>query len=168
MTDKMIHYEVLANQIAGFLFGYLVTTYITVYLIENKKAYYAALENTTGYIQKESDTLDITLWCEWFLNTLYQSLLDAKGRLNHIVYKTQFWDKHRDQPLNARQIKVLNFILDIGIENFKGNLSKKKYMSIADTASTTASRDIAELLELGCIEQIEGTAGRNVSYRIVN
>ncbi len=56
---------------------------------------------------------------------------------------------------------------DIGIENFKGNLSKKKYMSIADTASTTASRDIAELLEFGCIEQIEGTAGRSVSYKIV-
>jgi len=134
---------------------------------ENKKAYYAALEQTTGYIKKVDNNLDITLWCEWFLNTLYQALLDAKGRLNHIVFKTKFWDKHRDQPLNARQIKVMNFILDIGIENFKGNLSKKKYMSIADTASTTASRDITELLEFGCIEQIEGTAGRNVSYRIV-
>ncbi|MCD8545048.1 MAG: Fic family protein [Sulfurospirillum cavolei] len=134
---------------------------------ENKKAYYAALEQTTGYIKKVDNNLDITLWCEWFLNTLYQALLDAKGRLHHIVFKTQFWDKHRDQPLNARQIKVLNFVLDIGIENFKGNLSKKKYMSIADTTSTTASRDIVELLEFGCIEQIEGTAGRNVSYRIV-
>ena len=40
-------------------------------------------------------------------------------------------------------------------------------MSIADTASTTASRDIAELLEFGCIEQNEGTAGRNISYRII-
>ena len=134
---------------------------------ENKKAYYTALENTTGYVKKDGNPLDITLWCDWFLNTLYQALLDAKGRLNHIVFKTQFWDKHRDQPLNARQIKVLNFILDIGIEHFKGNLSKKKYMSIADTASTTASRDIAELLEFGCIQQIEGTAGRNVSYQIV-
>lgn len=134
---------------------------------ENKKAYYAALENTTGYIHKDGDPLDITQWCEWFLTTLYQSLLDAKSRLNHIVFKTQFWDKHRDQPLNARQIKVLNFILDIGIENFKGNLSKKKYMNIADTASTTASRDIAELLVFGCIQQIEGTAGRNISYKIV-
>ncbi|AHJ14250.1 Fic family protein [Sulfurospirillum multivorans] len=134
---------------------------------ENKKAYYSALENTTVYIHKEENPLDITLWCEWFLNTLYQALLDAKGKLNHIVFKTKFWDKHRDQPLNARQIKVLNFILDIGIENFKGNLSKKKYMSIADTASTTASRDISELLEFGCIEQIEGTAGRNISYKIV-
>ena len=134
---------------------------------EHRKAYYTALENTTGYIQKDGDALDITLWCEWFLNTLYQALLDAKSKLGHIVFKTQFWDKHRDQPLNARQIKVLNFILDIGIENFKGNLSKKKYMSIAETASTTASRDIAELLEFGCIEQIEGTAGRSVSYKIV-
>lgn len=134
---------------------------------ENKKAYYSALEYTTGYIKKVDNHLDITLWCEWFLNTLYQALLDAKGKLNHIVFKTKFWNKHRDQPLNARQIKVLNFILDIGIENFKGNLSKKKYMSIADTASTTVSRDIAELLEFGCIEQIEGTAGRNVCYRII-
>lgn len=133
---------------------------------ENKKAYYTALEQTTGYIKKVDNYLDITFWCEWFLTTLYQALLDAKGRLNHIVFKTKFWDKHRDRPLNARQIKVLNFILDIGIENFKGNLSKKKYMSITDTASTTASRDIVELLEFGCIEQIEGTAGRSVSYKI--
>ena len=34
--DVHIHKEVMANQIAGFLFGYFVTTYITVYLIENK------------------------------------------------------------------------------------------------------------------------------------
>jgi len=95
---------------------------------ENKKAYYSALEYTTGYIKKVDNHLDITLWCEWFLQTLYQALLDTKGKLNHIIFKTKFWDKHRDQPLNARQMKVLNFILDIGIENFKGNLSKKKYM----------------------------------------
>ena len=134
---------------------------------DNKKAYYTALEQTTGYIKKVDNHLDITLWCEWFLKTLHQALLNTKSKLSHIVFKTQFWDKHRDKPLNARQIKVLNFILDIGIENFKGNLSKKKYVSIADTASTTASRDIAELLEFGCIEQVEGTSGRSVSYKII-
>ena len=36
MRDIHIHKEVMANQVAGFIFGYLVTTYITVYLIENK------------------------------------------------------------------------------------------------------------------------------------
>ncbi|MFA5501223.1 MAG: DUF4172 domain-containing protein [Sulfurovaceae bacterium] len=133
----------------------------------DRKGYYKALEYTTGYVKKTDNHLDITYWCEWFLSTLYTALLDTKNRLGYIVQKTKFWDKHKDSNLNARQIKVLNFILDIGVENFKGNLSKKKYMSIADTASTTASRDIAELLEFGCIRQIEGTSGRNVSYEIV-
>ncbi len=133
----------------------------------DRKGYYKALEYTTGYVKKTDNRLDITYWCEWFLSTLYTALLDTKNRLGHIVQKTKFWDKHKEKNLNARQMKVLNFILDIGVENFKGNLSKKKYMSIADTASTTASRDIAELLESGCIRQIEGTSGRNVSYEIV-
>lgn len=134
---------------------------------DDRKAYYQALEQTTGYIKKVDNHLDITPWCEWFLNTLYKALLETKSKLNHIVLKTKFWDKNRDKNLNARQSKVLNFILDIGIDHFKGNLSKKKYMSIANAASTTASRDLAELLDLGCIKQIEGTAGRNISYEIV-
>lgn len=132
----------------------------------DRKAYYKALEQTTGYIIKEDNYLDITAWCEWFLATLHMALLDAKKKLGFIVQKTKFWDAHKDKNLNAREIKVLNFILDIGTENFKGNLSKKKYMSITGTASSTASRDIAELLELGCIKQIEGSSGRNVSYEI--
>ncbi|QKE29975.1 Fic family protein (DUF4172 domain) [Arcobacter acticola] len=132
----------------------------------NRKAYYKALEQTTGYIKKEDNHLDITIWCEWFLSTLYEALLDTKKKLAFIVQKTKFWDKYKNNNLNARQIKVLNFILDIGIDDFKGNLSKKKYMSIADTTSATASRDLSELIECGCIKQKEGTAGRNVSYVI--
>jgi len=134
---------------------------------DDRKGYYKALEYTTGYIQKEDNFLDITFWCEWFLQTLYKALIDTKMKLDFIVFKTKFWDKYRDKNLNTRQTKVLNFILDIGIENFKGNLSKKKYMSISSSSSTTASRDITELLEIGCIKQIEGTAGRNVSYEII-
>lgn len=133
----------------------------------DRKGYYKALEHTTGYIQKEDNFLDITFWCEWFLQTLYKALIDTKMKLHFIVFKTKFWDKYRDKNLNTRQTKVLNFILDIGIENFKGNLSKKKYMSISSSSSTTASRDISELLEIGCIKQIDGTAGRNVSYEII-
>lgn len=133
----------------------------------NRKAYYYALERTTGFVKKEDNFLDITQWCEWFLQTLYEALLETKIKLNFIVTKTKFWDKNKDKNLNARQIKVLNFILDIGIENFKGNLSKKKYMSISSSSSTTASRDISELLEIGCIKQVEGTLGRNVSYEII-
>lgn len=134
---------------------------------KNRNSYYKALEQTTGYVTKTDNHLDITAWCEWFLDTLYSSIIDAKNKINHIFDKTKFWDTHKDKNLNARQIKVLNFILDIGLKDFKGNLSKKKYMSIAGAASTTASRDITELLEYGCIKQIDGTQGRNVSYEII-
>lgn len=133
----------------------------------DRNGYYHALEKTTGYLHKESNHLDITQWCEWFLATLYTALIDTKKKLNYIVQKTAFWDKYREYGLNSRQTKVLNKILDMGAENFQGSLSKKKYMTITDTASTTASRDITQLLEIGCIRQIEGTNGRNVRYEIV-
>jgi len=132
----------------------------------DRKGYYRALEHTTGYIKKENGFLDITLWCEWFLSTLHTALVDTKYKLTYIIDKTKFWDKHKQSNLNARQTKVVNKILDIGVDNFKGELSKKKYITIADTTSATASRDIKELLDLGCIKQVEGTIGKNTRYRV--
>jgi len=133
----------------------------------DRNGYYKALEKTTGYVHKESNHLDITDWCEWFLTTLHTALIDTKKKLDYIVQKTTFWDKYREYDLNPRQTKVLNKILDMGSENFQGALSKKKYMTIADASSTTASRDINQLIEIGCIRQIEGTQGRNVRYEVV-
>ncbi|MFZ3052470.1 MAG: DUF4172 domain-containing protein [Sulfuricurvum sp.] len=133
----------------------------------DRNKYYKALEKTTGYVHKEKNHLDITDWCEWFLTTLHIALIDTKKKLGYIVQKTTFWDKYREYDLNPRQTKVLNKIMDMGVENFQGALSKKKYMTIADTASTTASRDITQLIEIGCIRQVEGTNGRNIRYEIV-
>ena len=133
----------------------------------DRKGYYKALESTTGYVRKSDNHLDVTVWCEWFLKTLYCALIDTKNKLGYITDKTKFWDKHKDSNLNSRQTKVLNKILDVGIKNFQGDLSKKKYMIIANTTSSTASRDISELLELGCIKQIEGTQGRNIRYELM-
>jgi len=132
----------------------------------NKKNYYKALERTTGYLQKD-DAMDITYWYEWFLTTLLEALVDAKKSLYYVIEKTKFWDRHSNDNLNARQVKVLNKILDLGVDNFKGDLSKKNYMKIANTTPATASRDIVELVKLECIEQVEGTDGRNVRYRVV-
>ena len=133
----------------------------------DRNGYYKALERTTGYIKKDSNHLDITVWCEWFLSTLHKALVDTRNKLGYIIDKTKFWDKHKHSNLNARQTKVINKILDIGIENFKGDLSKKKYLKIADTTASTGSRDISELLKLGCIAQIEGTKGRNIKYKVI-
>jgi Fic family protein len=133
---------------------------------DDRKAYYTALEQTTGYIKQENP-LEITLWCQWFFKTLYKALLEAQESLTYIVDKTKFWDRHKESQLNARQTKVLNKILDKGRENFLGGLSRQKYTIIANTTTATASRDIAELLKKGCIQQVAKTTGKNTRYEIV-
>jgi len=132
----------------------------------DRKAYYKALEGTTGYMQKDR-LIDITIWHEWFLNTLYHSLTQAIASLGYVVQKATFWDAHRNDKLNARQTKVLNMILDKGIENFEGGLTTKKYIKMANTTSATASRDIKEMVIFACIKKVEGTSGRNVRYDVL-
>jgi Fic family protein len=133
---------------------------------DDRKSYYTALEQTTGYI-KQKNPIDITLWCIWFFETLYKALLEAQQSLTYIVDKTKFWDSHEESHLNARQTKVINKILDMGRDNFRGGLSKKKYTIIADTTTATASRDIVELIEKKCIKQVDGTTGKNTRYEIM-
>ena len=94
------------------------------------------------------------------------AMIDALRNIEYLIEKTKFWDIHRKQPLNERQIKVLNKILDMGAENFKGGINTKKYISLTKVSKATAVRDIGQLVEFGCIVQIEGTQGRNVRYKV--
>jgi Fic family protein len=80
------------------------------------------------------------------------------------VQKTKFWDRAREFPLNERQLKVINKVLDIATEHFKGGLSTKKYASMTNTSVSTAKRDITQLIAYGLIYQVEGSAGRNTRY----
>ena len=157
LTDRVL------SKLEKSSFSKIYTMSKSIY--EDRKGYYNALDKTTGRFQKD-EPLDITYWMEWFFKTLHDALLDAQKQLSYIVDKTKFWDAHRGDELNARQIKVLNKLLDIGNENFKGDLTKKKYVKIANTAETNASRDLVDLLEKACIKKIEGTAGKGTKYTI--
>ena len=127
----------------------------------SKKGYYQALEHTTGYILKDAP-MDITYWCEWFLQTIYDSITEAIEAIEYVVDKAKFWDTHRNSRFNDRQTQVLNALLDRDIER----INTKKYMKITQISSATASRDIKELVSMKCIKQVEGSAGRNIRYEI--
>jgi len=157
LTDRVL------SKLEQSTFSKIYTMSKSIY--EDRKGYYEALDKTTGRFVKD-DPLDITYWMEWFFKTLHHALLDAQKQLNYVVEKTKFWDVHREDELNARQIKVLNRLLDIGSENFKGDLTKAKYVKIASTAEKNASRDIVDLLAKGCIKKVEGTTGRGTKYTI--
>jgi len=132
----------------------------------DRKGYYKALEKSTGYIAK-AEPMDITIWCEWFLETVEKSLIEAISSIAYIVEKAKFWDRHRTTTFNERQRKVLNMMLEKDIKSSENQLTTKKYKKIANTTAPTASRDIKSLLDLGCIEQVLGSSGRNIRYEIV-
>ena len=137
---------------------------ISTAISSDRAGYYTVLDNTTNlFLNKE---FDLTPWLMWHLSILNNAMQQALKNIEYLVQKTKFWDMHRKQALNERQIKVLNKILDMGSENFEGGLNTKKYMALTKVSKATATRDISELLEFGCIEQVEGTAGRNVRYKV--
>ena len=62
-------------------------------------------------------------------------------------------------PLNARQVNLLNRLLD----GFDGKLTSSKWAAIAKCSPDTALRDINDLLARGVLRKSEA-GGRSTSY----
>ena len=122
-----------------------------------RKAYYQQLE----YAQRGS--LDITAWLAWFLHCLDRTIEDADASLGSVLRKATLWQQINPQPVNERQRKVLNRMLD----DLEGHLSTSKYAKLAKCSNDTALRDICELLERDIIVKNPG-GGRSTSYRLTN
>jgi Fic family protein len=123
-----------------------------------RKAYYEILERT----QKQS--LDVTEWLAWFLATLNRALDQAQHTLDAVLVKTRFWQRWAapaSSPLNERQVKLLNRMLD-GLD---GKLTSSKWAAIAKCSPDTALRDITDLLSRGVLRKSE-TGGRSTSYEL--
>ena len=67
--------------------------------------------------------------------------------------------------LNERQIKVLNRLLDTAVEEFAQCINARKYQSLAEGSKATATRDLAELVEKGCLSKLPG-GGRSTRYSV--
>jgi Fic family protein len=123
---------------------------------EKRDDYYNTLERT----QKSS--LDITYWQGWFLDCLGRAIEHAHENLDEALKKARFWERHAREPLNERQIKVLNRVMD----NFEGKLTSSKWAKIAKCSQDSAGRDIKDLMERGALRKNPG-GGRSTSYSII-
>ncbi len=126
-------------------------------ILEERKSYYEILEKT------QAGSLDITQWLTWFLGCLDRSIEDSTSITDTALEKEAFWRRLSQQKihLNDRQKKVLNKLF----ARFDGKLTREKWMTMTKTSSSTALRDIEQLIELGVIEQ-EEAGGRSTSYRL--
>ena len=118
-----------------------------------RKAYYDILEQT----QKRS--MDVTEWLGWFLDTLHRAVDQAQHTLDAVLTKARFWQRWATTPLNERQVKLLNKLLD----GFEGKLTSSKWAAIAKCSPDTALRDINDLLARGVLRKSDA-GGRSTSY----
>ena len=120
-----------------------------------RKDYYDVLERT------QKGTLDVTGWLSWFVDTLGRAIASAQGTLDAVFVKARFWQRSAGTPLNERQVKLLNRLLD----GFEGKLTSSKWAAIAKCSPDTALRDITQLLELGVLKKSPG-GGRSTGYEL--
>jgi Fic family protein len=135
---------------------------ISTAIVEDKKRYYDLLEYSQKLMYNKN--LEITQWIVWHTDMINKAIEISLQQVQIAIQKANFWDRSRQHSLNTRQIKVLNILLDAGVDGFEGGLNTKKYISIAKTSPATAKRDIADLVSKNLISQVEGTAGRSVRY----
>lgn len=120
-----------------------------------RKAYYDILERT------QKGTMDVTEWLHWFLTTLGQAIAQAQYTLDAVLLKARFWQRFAGTPLNERQVKLINRLLD----GFEGKLTSGKWAAIAKCSSDTALRDINELVAHGVLIK-SASGGRSTSYEL--
>ncbi|MEO5980340.1 MAG: DUF4172 domain-containing protein, partial [Chryseolinea sp.] len=101
-------------------------------------------------------------WLHWFIKCLDRALTLSEGNLSGVIKKAKFWEIHQSKPLNARQRKVLNMLMD----GFEGRLTSSKWAKITKSSADTALRDIQDLMSKSILVREEG-GGRSTSYRVV-
>jgi Fic family protein len=123
---------------------------------QERNKYYDILEKT------QKGTMDITLWIDWFLDCLGRAIEGAETTLAAVLYKARFWEKAASLPINERQRRILNRLLD----GFEGKLTSSKWAKLAKCSQDTALRDITNLVELGILKKDEG-GGRSTNYSLI-
>ncbi|HEY5758566.1 MAG TPA: Fic family protein [Steroidobacter sp.] len=117
--------------------------------------YYSMLERT------QKGELDVTAWHEWFLGCLLRAMEGSQQLLGGVLNKARFWERFAKEPLQERQIKVLNRLLD----GFEGKLTTSKWAALTKCSQDTAHRDILDLIARGALKKDPG-GGRSTSYSL--
>lgn len=122
-----------------------------------RKAYYDILERT------QRGSMDVTEWLAWFLDTLHRAINQAHHTLDTVLARARFWQHWATMPLNQRQVKLLNKLLD----GFEGKLTTRKWAAIARCSPDTALRDINNLLSQGVLRKTDA-GGRSTHYTLTD
>ena len=125
---------------------------LSAQILREREGYYDQLEST------QRGGLDVTAWLVWFLTQVEAACTDADKTVANTLGKARFWLRHQQAVINERQRKVLNRLLDAGPDGFEGGMTNRKYMSLTSVSRATATRELGDLVEKGCLKA-GGVAG---------
>ena len=108
--------------------------------------------------------LDATDWLRWFLRQVEAAARSSEDTVERVLFKARYWIQHAQKPLNERQRKALNVLLDAGPDGFVGGMTNRKYASLTHARPATAPRDLAQLVALGSLVLVG--AGRGARYEL--
>ncbi len=118
----------------------------------NNKQYYSALE-------AHNQSLNLTEWLVFFGQTVLDALDNTLHTIEFLIEKAKFFDRYSGQ-MNDRQDKVVKRVFEAGHEGFTGGLSAHNYQRISRSSSSTASRDLKDLVDKGILTktgELKGT-----------
>jgi hypothetical protein len=102
-----------------------------------------------------------TGWLRWFLGCLDRAFDGAETILAGVLHKARFREAMAGEPLNERQRRVLNRLLD----GFEGKLTSSKWAALTKTSPDTALRDISDLVTRRILVR-DPSGGRSTSYSL--
>ncbi|TLV03739.1 Fic family protein [Dyadobacter luticola] len=123
----------------------------------------AARKNYYKELELAQRSNEITRWVHYFVWVILAAQTEAKNLLDFSLNKARFFDQYKAE-MNPRQLKAIKKMLKDGPDNFEGGMTAQKYMSITKTSKATATRDLQELVELGCLVAVGG--GRSTHYEV--
>ncbi|WP_199556456.1 Fic family protein [Sandaracinobacteroides hominis] len=122
-----------------------VVTALAQTIQRNRKAYYEQLHRAS--LSNVTDG-----WLGWFATAVLAAQERSRRSVEFIIAKARLLDRLAGR-INARQERALLRMFAEGIDGFKGGLSASNYRTITDATSATATRDLAELVEMGALRK---------------
>jgi Fic family protein len=114
-------------------------------ILVRRPSYYETLE-------RANKTMDVTDWLTWFAGIVLEAQHRSLARVEFVLDKTRLLDRLRGST-NSRQKKAVLRMLKEGPGGFAGGLSAANYLAITKTSVATATRDLAELVEVGALRR---------------
>jgi Fic family protein len=102
------------------------------------------LDGGLAAIEHRPGDLDITNWLQWSVAGVEQACDEARMCIERVVAVAQFWTRHREAPINARQRRLLE-VARAPNDAADAWLTAKRAATLTKVERVTASRGLSRL-----------------------